>query len=264
MFSPWIWTGFRAENAAIRAGYYSLEQATGAVAVVVERRWNSPMTPWELILTMLRRWPVVLVGALCTGAVAFVMVGGNHVYWSRTEVVFLAPTSRLYPNSLSAPSEDLIITAGAVAKKVTGPGATLKYASPDATLVGIGVHDGWSVRLPDTGGQWAPNFARQVLSVEVVAPDRESVLARQRELIDRIARELDTLQREAGVDPVNDITVTVQPETSAVYEIGGSRIRTLAMVAILGGSTTLAVIVLLEFRARKRGHPIPPEISATS
>jgi hypothetical protein len=217
------------------------------------------MTPWELILTMLRRWPVVLVGALCTGALAFVMLADDEVYWSRTEVVFLAPTSRLYPNSLSAPSEDLIITAGVVAKRVTGPGATLKYASPEANLVGIGVRDGWSVKLPDTGGQWAPNFARQVLSVEVVAPDREKLLARQRELIDRIARELDALQRERGVDPVNDITVTVQPETSAVYELGGSKIRTLGMVGILGGGATLSVIVLLEYRARKRGTPIPRE-----
>lgn len=217
------------------------------------------MTPWELILTMIRRWPVVLAGALLTGALAFVMLADHHVFWARTEVVFLAPTSRLYPNSLSAPSEDLIITAGVVAKRITGPEATVKYASPDANLVGIGVTDGWSVRLPDTGGQWAPNFAQQVLSVEVVAPDRESVVARQRELIDRIARELDALQREAGVDPVNDITVTVTPEASAVYQVGGSKIRTLGMVGILGGSATLAVIVLLEYRARTRRPPTPPE-----
>ncbi|WP_116950082.1 hypothetical protein [Jiangella endophytica] len=220
------------------------------------------MTPWELILTMLRRWPVVLAGLLCTGALAFVLTSGDDVYWSRTEVVFLAPTSRVNPNSLSAPSEDLIITAGAVAKMVTGPDATLKYASPDANLVGIGVRDGWSVRLPDYGGQWAPHFNRQVLVVEVVAPDRESAVARQQELVDRIAQELDALQRNAGVAPVNDITVTVNPETSTVYEVGGSKVRTLAMTAVLGGGATLAVIVLLEYRARRRGTPIPREFSA--
>ncbi|SDU50353.1 hypothetical protein [Jiangella alkaliphila] len=222
------------------------------------------MTPWELILTMIRRWPVVLAGVLCTGALAFVLVSDDRVYWSRTEVVFLAPTSQLYPNSLNAASEDLIITAGVVAKLVTGPDAIVKYASPDANLVGIGVLDGWSVKLPDTGGQWAPNFASQVLSVEVVAPDRETLVARQQELIARISQELDTLQREAGVHPVNDITVTVNPETSAVYEIGGSSIRTLAMTAILGGGATLSAIVLLEYRARRRGHPIPRDFSATA
>ncbi|TDD70944.1 hypothetical protein E1262_07370 [Jiangella aurantiaca] len=222
------------------------------------------MTPWELILTMIRRWPVVLAGALCTGALAFAMAAGDHVYWSRTEVVFLAPTSRLYPNALNAPSEDIIITAGVVAKMVTGPAATLKYASPDANLVGIGVRDGWSVKLPDTGGQWAPNFASQVLSVEVVAPDRETVVARQQELVDRIAQELENLQRNAGVDPVNDITVTVNPRTSTVYEVGGSRMRAMGMTGLLGGGATLAVIVLLEYRARVRGTPIPREFSATA
>lgn len=216
------------------------------------------MKQWDLIRSVIRRWPIVLVGALFTAALGYLAVDDRDVYWTRTEVVFLAPSSQLYPNSLKTTSEDLIITAGVVAKRVTGPGRITKYASPDANLVGIGIRDGWSIRLPDTGGQWATNFTSQALTVEVVGPDRETVLAKQQELIDRIEDELDALQRSAGVDPRNDITATVVPESAVVHQIGGSKLRTLGMIAALGAGATLGLVFFVEYRARRRASGAPP------
>ena len=215
------------------------------------------MTVWDLIRSLIRRWPIVLVGALCTGAFGYLAVDDRDVYWTRTEVVFLASSSLQYPNSLKTMSGDLIMTAGLVAKRVTGPGHITKYASPDANLVGIGIRDGWSIRLPDTGGQWAENFASQVLAVEVVGPDRETVQAKQQELINRIEDELDALQRGAGVDPRNDITATVMPETAVIHQIGGSEFRTLVMIGTLGAGATLGLVFFLEHRARRRAARAP-------
>lgn len=216
------------------------------------------MTLWDFLGLMVRRWPIVLVAALGTGLLGYLTTTNEGVYFSRTQVVFLAPSSRLFPNSLRTTSEDLIITAGIVAKEVTGPGKVLKLASPDATLVGLGVRDGWSIRLPDTGGQWAPNFAQQELYVEVVGPTAAEVEAKRTDLVQQIADHLDQLQRDAGVDPVNDITITVAPEDTVLYHVGGSKIRALAMTAILGAGTTTAVLVLLEQRSRRRQLPGPP------
>ncbi|MFJ3403635.1 hypothetical protein [Promicromonospora sp. NPDC090134] len=210
------------------------------------------MTLWDLIRAALRRWPVLLAGAVATLGLVYTTTLDDGVYWSRTQVVFLAPASKAYPNALRTTSEDLIITAGVVAKAVAGPDKVTKYASPDATLVGEGTRDGWSIRLPDTGGQWAPNFAEQVLYVEVVAATAEEVEARQDEIVAQIADELDRLQRDAGVVPVNAITVTVAPESLVVHQVGGSTVRAAGMAGLLGASATFALIAVLETRARRR------------
>lgn len=220
------------------------------------------MTLWDLVRAALRRWIVLVAGAVVTLGIMYTTTLDDGVYWSRTQVVFLAPPSTAFPNALNTESEDLIITAGVVAKTVAGPDAVAKYASPDATLVGEGVRDGWSIRLPDTGGQWATHFAEQVLYVEVVAATAGEVATRQGEVIAQIAEELDRLQRDAGVAPVNDITVTVAPESTVVHQVQGSRVRSAGVAGVLGAGATFAVIVLLETRgrvSRAPGHvPRPP------
>ena len=222
------------------------------------------MTLWNLVRAALRRWTVLVAGAVATLGLMYSTTLDDGVFWSRTQVVFLAPPSTDYPNSLRTTSEDLIITAGVVAKSISGPDAVTKYASPDATLVGEGVRDGWSIRLPDTGGQWAPHFAEQVLYVEVVSATADQTATRQGEIVAQIAEELDRLQRDARVAPVNDITVTVAPESTVVHQVKGSRARSVGMAGVLGAAATLTAIAVLEARGRRpatRGHraaPRPP------
>ena len=133
------------------------------------------MTFWELCRVLLRHWPIVLVGAICTIGVGVVAISDEGVYFTRTNIVFKAPTSADYPNAIRTQLEDVIVTAGVVAKRVTGPGRVTKFASPEVTSVGLGVRDGWSLRLRDTGGQWATNFPVQMLTLDVVGPSREVV-----------------------------------------------------------------------------------------
>jgi hypothetical protein len=211
------------------------------------------MTLWEFFHACFLRWPIVLVGVLCTAAAAFLALSDKGVYYTRTEIVFLAPTSSYYPNALTTQSEDIIDTAGVVAKRITGPSPGTKYASPDVTLVGAGIRDGWSLRLPDTGGQWASNFESQILDLDIVSPDRETVKRRQTELIGRVKQELNAIQREKGVAPVNDITATPAPSSTVIYHVGGSKPRVLGMTAILGVGVTAAAVVVVEGRRRRRG-----------
>jgi hypothetical protein len=209
------------------------------------------MTFWELIRALVRRWPIVLIGAVCTIALGYLAISDKGVYFTRTEIIFLAPTSSLYPNALKTQSEDIIDTAGVVAKRINGSGEVTKFASPDVTLVGEGVRDGWSLRLPDTGGQWAANFQDQMLLLDIVAPTEEEVRERQTELIARVQSELNALQREKGVAPVNDITAAPAPASTVIFHVGGSKPRVLGMTALLGVGATIGAIVILETRRRR-------------
>ncbi|WP_186806159.1 hypothetical protein [Microbacterium aerolatum] len=194
----------------------------------------------------------MLIGAVLTAGSGLAAVSADGVHFTRTELVFLAPTSALYPNALRTQSEDIIITAGLVAKQVTGPEKITKFASPDVTLVGLGVRDGWSLRLPDTGGQWATNFATQRLFLDIVGPSEERVREQQSALIEEVDQELEALQRERGVDPVNDITMITAPQSTTIYSVGVNKARALGMTAVLGIGATIAAVIFREYLRRRR------------
>lgn len=209
------------------------------------------MTFWELVRAIARNWLILLIGAAVTVGAGAVAISDDGVFFTRTELVFLAPTSSLYPNALRTQSEDIIITAGLVAKRITGPGRVTKFASPDVTLIGLGIRDGWSLRLPDTGGQWATNFATQRLILDIVAPSREAVRDQQSHLIKRVDDVLQSLQHEEGVDAVNRITVITAPQSTTIFYVGANKVRALAMVALLGSGSTIATVIFVEYRRRR-------------
>lgn len=209
------------------------------------------MIIWDLTRVLLRYWAVVLVCGLCTAGAGLMAISNDGVYFTRTELAFLAPTSTTYPNALRTQSEDIIDTAGVVAKRVMGPGKVTKFAAPEVTLVGLGVRDGWSIRLPDTGGQWASNYATQMLVLDVVAPTKEGVQARQSELVRQVQKELLTLQEEAKVAPVNRISVLPAPESTVIFQVSGRRPQTLAMTAFLGLGLTITIVLAAERRRRR-------------
>ncbi|WP_199245802.1 hypothetical protein [Leifsonia sp. AG29] len=214
------------------------------------------MTLWDFFRACLRRWPIVLVGLLCTVLAGYLAISDKGVYYTRTQLVFLAPSSTYYPNTLATQSEDIIDTAGVVAKRITGPGQQTKYASPDVTLIGIGIRDGWSLVVPDTGGQWGTNFESQILNLDIVAPDRATVERRQTDLIERVKKELDAIQREKHVAPINDITVTTAPRSTVIYHVGGSRPRALGMALVLGLGVTAGAVIAVEGISRRRREAV--------
>lgn len=211
------------------------------------------MTLWDLLRAIVGRWPVLLVGMLCTAALGYLLTRGGVVYMSQAQVVFLAPSSARYPNSLSTESEGLIITAGAVAKRVVGPAKQLRYADPSVDIVGTpGPDRGYWIRLPNAGGQWGTDYQDRLLLVDSAGRTPREAEVFLQDAIGKIETQLDTMQRNAGVARVNYITVTVSPESPAVREIKGSRVRAGGMSLALGGFGTVSAVVLLEMRARRR------------
>lgn len=207
------------------------------------------MTIWELLRALVRRWYVcLLAGALALGG-TYVVRQQDGVYWTRAEVTFLAPTSEINPNVLRVTSSDLIIAAAVVAKRINGNLVWNKLADPATTLVGQGVRDGWSVRLPDYGGQWSRVYSRQVLDVQVTGPTEQAVRDRLADLFAQIDGELALLQE--GSRSSDLITTMVVPQTPAVYHVTGRPMRAVVMIWVLCGGAALAVVGIWESRVRR-------------
>ena len=220
------------------------------------------MALWDLLRAMVRRWPIVVVGAILTLAAANYASQDRSVYWTRTDLVFLAPKNAQYPNALRATSEDLVITAGVVGKLVVGTRQIPKFTATDAGLIGMGVRDGWTVRLPDTGGQWAPNYTDQWLIIEVVGSDPETVRAQKEQLVEEMTAALDRVQDEYRVDKAFRMTTKEAPGSTVVYPVGGSSKRAFAVTGLLGAAATLYLVVRIDpilLRRKARRAETPPE-----
>lgn len=213
------------------------------------------MTIWDLGGVLVRRWYLLLLGLLCTAIACMVVNGQPGVYFSRAEVVLLVPPGLGDRNTLTTTSSDAVVLAGVVAKIINGAESEPRAASPEVTIVGRGVDDGYSLQLPDLGGQWAPSFPRQVLDVQVAGPDAEAVHERMQGLIERIDNELSTLQIDANVAPSERISAQSTPSQPSVVYLGGSRTRALAMTALVGLTMTLGAIAIIDRLIDRHGGP---------
>lgn len=210
------------------------------------------MTLWDLTLALFRRWPVLLVGALITCSFGLLAIRDNGVYWTRTQVILLSPKS-WYPNRLQVSPWEVTKATGVVVKRVVGDGTTIKYASPEVTMIGTSkVREGVWIRQEDDGGQWSIGLTSPVIIVEAVAPTAERADQLRQDAIKQIAHTLQQLQKEWGADPGLLIASTEAPASAVTYYVTGSRVRALGMTAALGIGLTVGVVLILESRARRR------------
>ena|SRR5882757_938648 len=207
--------------------------------------------------SLMRGWTICAVGVLATCAVAVLLVRKPPTYWSRTQVLLVAPQSAEAPNGLRYTPASLIATAGVVAKLVDHSDGSTRVVSEGVTLVGEGIKHGYSVTVPNSGGQWANNFTQSVLDVQVVGSSEAEVSTTVNQLVVRIKRALTTIQREAHVAAVNLVRTQSTPPEPPIYRQHGSHIRAGLATLLLGFGLTAAAVVAARRRYRDRSqHPV--------
>lgn len=171
------------------------------------------------------------------------------MYYSKASVLFLAPISARYPNQFISGGESLIATAGVVRDLVTTGAQNVAVVSDGVTLPALGITHGFSVVLPNSGGQWATNFDKPQLDVQAVGSTPEEVLATMADVVARIEGALGTLQDEAGTVAVNRITTRTDPPDVPVFYVHGDRKRALAAAALMGSALTVFAAAVIRRRA---------------
>lgn len=197
------------------------------------------MTFEDFYRSLLRRWPVALVGILLTSVLCVVALRAPGVYWARSKVYFLVPETTAQPNQLAPDSSAAIAFAGLIQTEINAGIPLRRATSPDVTLLDEGIYDGWSVFLPDTGGQWAHNFSEASLIVEASGPTPEVVRSRMNALIDQIARRAAAREDAANVPAALRVDFAMSPQAVAVQYSNGHRSRALAIIFALGVAVSL-------------------------
>lgn len=209
------------------------------------------MTARTLINIWLRRWYVVAAGAVLTlGAVALAWRAPG-VYWTRFDVQF-APPTWLNPNSLAYANDALADTAAVITMKFNDHTMSPGPATPGATLVGLGVRRGYSVRVTDFGLQWSHDF-RPAVDVQVVDSDPAAVERQSQVITARLGRILQGAQAQLGAPPRTRIMATRIPHDVPIYYQAGSHTRAAAASLLTGIGATGTAAVLFDGWATRRG-----------
>jgi hypothetical protein len=206
-----------------------------------------------------RGWYVVLAGVVCTLGASTLIHRAPGVYHQQVDVVFTWPQPpNNGENTLQYGTATLINTAGVVATIVAGSAGGSQVVADSATAVGEGIRHGYTVRLPNAGGQWAYNFEDPALRIESVGSSPQEVLATTARAVARVRAALLTLQQEEHVRPAMMVQTRLNPGLPDVQYSTGSRMRALLVTQILGFGLTATVLHVLHVRRRRRAAGTAP------
>jgi hypothetical protein len=156
----------------------------------------------------------------------------HGVYWSSVSITLRPPAlaHQVVPES-SAPIPLAAVVERLVRAEHGGPPAV----SPNLSIVDRGIYDGWTVELPDYGGQWAVNVTSPTLIIQASGSNPRIVVDRISKATARVDQLLDHLQSERGVSAENRVRAErLQPTIDVNYAVG-STTRAMISVAALGG-----------------------------
>jgi hypothetical protein len=221
------------------------------------------MTARDLIAAALRRWYVVLLGAVLTVGALYVVTKQAPVYWTQYNILLVGPSGAQKTTVLDDPVYGLQPLVGVLATDFNDGAPPLLTGDVAATIVGEGYREGVQVRTPNLGTQWRPLFPANYLDVQVAASSPEEVLATARATSLRVSVLLEELQDEMGA-PLN-LRARAVPSSKypTVIPVSGSRSRALAATGLSGMAVTLAVLLALE-RRRPSRRPAPAPTPAPS
>ena len=211
------------------------------------------MTARDFLAAALRRWYVVVLGAVLTLGVFAVVQRQAPVFFTQYNIVLVGPSGTEQENVLRHPLYGLQPLVGVISTDVNDGHPPLLTGDVDATMVGMGSRAGVQIRVPNMGTQWRPLFSANYLDVQVAGATPDEVHELAEATSARVSRVLERRQDELGV-PAN-LRAYAVPSSSdpIVYQVAGSRTRALGATGLTGVALTAVVVFWLErWRPRRR------------
>ena len=143
-------------------------------------------------------------------------------------------TSDDAPQLLYAAQPDLIEMAGLVARRIDAVEISGRGGDDSLSLVGLGISHGYSVTLPNSGGQWRYEFEKAELDVQIVGRSEEELAVLLHEATSRVADQMDELQDEQRVEESLRASVRRSPADPAVIMNAGRPTRAAGAALVLG------------------------------
>ncbi|MFF9197545.1 Wzz/FepE/Etk N-terminal domain-containing protein [Streptomyces sp. NPDC014779] len=212
------------------------------------------LTPEGLVRVLLRRWYVLLLAALVTGAACYPSLRPPPRYQSSAVLVVKPPRTDNQPNQLTNLQPSLAMVSYAVVQRLQSPAGR-------AELKSAGAHGSYRLTPRNSGTSATPYYSIPTLQIESEQSAPEEADRVVQRVIDVYARHLEQLQAEQKVPAAARLTVDLvnRPGTVALPP---NRTRAFAGVGALGVLTGVVCALWTEQyaggrRARRKAGPAP-------
>ncbi len=193
---------------------------------------------------ILRRWYLGVVALLLMLPFFYGAATSTGVYYSKMNVVFLPPPSKVGGNALKSEAVTTVMFAAIIERHFNGQGVVQQLRTVDAPLYGTGLRSGYSVYLPNSGGQWRMNFNDPVIVVEVVSPERATAESEMSRIVNQLEGLASAQQESLGIAADARITTETSPIQPTTQYVGNRKTRALGSLALLGAGLASASMVL--------------------
>ncbi|MFD0366901.1 Wzz/FepE/Etk N-terminal domain-containing protein [Streptomyces sp. NPDC059071] len=226
--------------------------ADAAGAADAARADEDALTPEGLARVLLRRWYVLLLTALVTGAACYPALRPAPRYQSSAVLVVKPPRTDNQPNQLTNLQPSLAMVSYAVVQRLQSPDGR-------AELKAAGVHGSYRLTPRNSGTSATPYYSIPTLQIEAEQTAPEEADRVVQSIIDVYGRHLKALQTEQKVPAATLLTVDLvnRPGTVALPP---NRTRAVAGTGALG---TLAGVMCALWteryaKARRRRRAAAP------
>ncbi|GAA2200405.1 hypothetical protein [Sinomonas flava] len=206
------------------------------------------MSAADVLFCMARRWYFVLAGILLTWVGCVATAPGQHVYSARASVVFLWPGS-----GPVSPTDDTAVPAlvnFAAMVRLAVPAISSGSTDGGAfggSLVGSEVRQGYTLILPNSGGQWSQSYNQPMLAIEAVDLTPEAAERQLTSIMRQIDQATSELQARLNIPMPERVTTTAGTANIDLVDGGvnsGTRLRGVAALAGLGSFLTIVATVV--------------------
>jgi len=209
-----------------------------------------PLTPEGLARALLRRWYVLLLAALVTGAACYPALRPPPRYQSSAVLVVKPPRTDNQPNQLTNLQPSLAMVSYAVVQRLQSPAGR-------AELKEAGAHGSYRLSPRNRGTSATPYYSIPTLQIESEQHTPEEADRVVQAVIGVYERHVKALQTEQKVPATTRLTVDLvnRPGTVALPP---NRTRAVAGVGLLGTLAGVVCALWTERYAtarRRRGEP---------
>lgn len=202
-----------------------------------------------------RRWYLALGTVLLMLPFLFAAGTAQGVYYSKTDVLFVAPRLPASGNALQEDPAQTLAFASVVTHRFNVDAGNTVPRSTSSPLYGTGIRSGHLVYIPSSGGQWQMSYNRPVITVEIVGESVDEVVIERQRILDSIASLAREAQQELGIKPAANITTEPAPSVEFVAYVGVRNTTAVLVLVLLTVGLAAGIPLSVDRALARRGSP---------
>ena len=204
------------------------------------------MTIWEWLTVLLRRWPVLVIGLLCTAVAVYLVHKRPIVYQSCGDVIMAPPKSHQHPNIYTNLQASLVDSTGLIATQLMSTQMQQHFRAQGLTA-------DYQAQVHNTGTSETPSYGEPEMDVCSSSYDSAMALSTTEAVLKEFGAVLHQRQVAAHITPRYGAAAALIAGPGSLPVLGHPSQAYLG-VAVIGFTCTVVIALWIDPFLRRRAR----------